>query len=496
MPQVLSCVCTSTAPLQIKFPGTPVNDETSIQFPATPVNDETSVSVVLYNTSGTPQAFEFGVPPDSGLKFHPHVGEVPAGGSLRIQIDYAPLPDEEPEEESEEEEQKLPPQPPAKPGTKAQPPPPLPSPPSPPEKSQKPKLIKKKSKRMGRMLAVDEGEEQERGSTPPKDGEGDDAVAQPDQDSNAWYRWQQHSIPCFIRPPDYTPEASAIPSTTAKLAGTLQGSPGGLKSSEGTATAGGKGGAGRSKSVQALHLAVTTCAVQPDIILRSDLNWIEDKRCYELDFGPVPVGQRVTRSIELLNQGTEPAPLKALPLDHRELFAVVNAWRLLKSGGRFRSLLAFTPQHRASYLEMLTISSDRTRIRLALKGQGISPELRLEPATLTTTGLDLGDVYKNESAQATFSVINVCPFPLSFSMKFNGIPNHNLQNRPAFFCRPSEGTLAQGEKCEVTLVFRPSGQRPYFQDMLQVHVPNQHDQLIIPVKVCVKKRGEEMVMSV
>jgi len=28
----------------------------------------------------------------------------------------------------------------------------------------------------------------------------------------------------------------------------------------------------------------------------------QDKRCYELDFGPVPVGQRVTRSIELYNQ--------------------------------------------------------------------------------------------------------------------------------------------------------------------------------------------------
>jgi len=50
---------------------------------------------------------------------------------------------------------------------------------------------------------------------------------------------------------------------------------------------------------------------------------------------------------------------------------------------------------------------------------------------------------QNESAQATFNVINVCPFPLSFTMKFNGVPDHNLQNRPAFFCRPSEGTLAQ-----------------------------------------------------
>lgn len=41
----------------------------------------------------------------------------------------------------------------------------------------------------------------------------------------------------------------------------------------------------------------------------------------------------------------------------------------------------------------------------------------------------------------------------------------------------------QGEKCEITLVFHPSSQRPYFEDVLQVHVPNQHDQLLIRVKV-------------
>eukprot|EP00967_Tisochrysis_lutea_P034816 scaffold41669_cov16-Tisochrysis_lutea.AAC.1 len=55
---------------------------------------------------------------------------------LCAQIDYAPLPDEEPEEESEEEEQKLPSQP-AKPGSKAQPPHHSPTPSSPPDKSNK-----------------------------------------------------------------------------------------------------------------------------------------------------------------------------------------------------------------------------------------------------------------------------------------------------------------------------------------------------------------------
>jgi hypothetical protein len=63
------------------------------------------------------------------------------------------------------------------------------------------------------------------------------------------------------------------------------------------------------------------------------------------------------------HQGSEPAQLSSQPLDHRELFAVVNAWRLLKPGGRFRSLLAFTPQHRASYLQMFTIRWVTCRLR-------------------------------------------------------------------------------------------------------------------------------------
>ena len=38
-------------------------------------------------------------------------------------------------------------------------------------------------------------------------------------------------------------------------------------------------------------------------ICRAKAFWcLQDKRCYELDFGPVPVGQRVTRSIDLFNQ--------------------------------------------------------------------------------------------------------------------------------------------------------------------------------------------------
>lgn len=41
----------------------------------------------------------------------------------------------------------------------------------------------------------------------------------------------------------------------------------------------------------------------------------------------------------------------------------------------------------------------------------------------------------------------------------------------------------QGAKCEVVVVFRPSSQRPYYMDTLQVAVPNQQEQLNVPVRV-------------
>jgi hypothetical protein len=54
-------------------------------------------------------------------------------------------------------------------------------------------------------------------------------------------------------------------------------------------------------------------------------------------------------------QGSAPAPLSSEPLDHRQIFAVVNAWRTVQPGGRARVLLAFQPQQRTAYLQMLTI---------------------------------------------------------------------------------------------------------------------------------------------
>lgn len=109
----------------------------------------------------------------------------------------------------------------------------------------------------------------------------------------AWYRWQQHSIPCFIRPPSVSAEAgqgstagwgqgasTPLPAAAAAAAATGggtqgQGSRGGGEEDVSSSRTAAQAGNGSSTGVQALHLAVTTCAVQPDLILQSNLRWIE-----------------------------------------------------------------------------------------------------------------------------------------------------------------------------------------------------------------------------
>ncbi len=174
------------------------------------------------------------------------------------------------------------------------------------------------------------------------DGEFDayDGSDGPTGDPSTWYSWRNFSVPCFIRPPLSSSVGSSGLGASGNGAATPTGG-GGVggqtpprsrpTSSSGMALA----AATPQGEPQVLHLNIVTCAVNPDLILRcgetperavahscrstaaccvehrvarccvarrTELPWNANKVCYELDFGPVPVGQRVTRSVELFNQ--------------------------------------------------------------------------------------------------------------------------------------------------------------------------------------------------
>jgi hypothetical protein len=63
-------------------------------------------------------------------------------------------------------------------------------------------------------------------------------------------------------------------------------------------------GSSNSSSTQGvLHLSVSTCAVLPELVLDTELERPPGKNYWLLDFGPVPVGERVVKSLLLKNTG-------------------------------------------------------------------------------------------------------------------------------------------------------------------------------------------------
>ena len=78
--------------------------------------------------------------------------------------------------------------------------------------------------------------------------------------------------------------------------------------------------------------------------------------------------------------------------------------------------------------------SERTRIRIALKGVGIAPELQLAPAEALTQGLDLGDVMRGESRETKFTVTNVrASAALAQPLPHTAVRPQTLQTQPVCY---------------------------------------------------------------
>lgn len=119
-----------------------------------------------------------------------------------------------------------------------------------------------------------------------------------------------------------------------------------------------------------------------------DLPKAPNKPYWTCDFGNLPVGERLIRVFEVHNNGVDEAPMKALPLDPAlATFSLISAVRPIEPSGNLRVVVAFMPQSKGHFYEMLTFKSAKTTVRVALKGVGVAPEVALTPETATTSGM-------------------------------------------------------------------------------------------------------------
>lgn len=238
-----------------------------MQFPATEVNDTNSASVILSNKGSKLQLFEFGVPAGSHLQVTPRVGCLKPNSSIRLQLDFAPplgLMQQQAGGTATASTTAA--------TTAAAP-------------SDQPTL-----------------QQQQQQQDPVEGLPGGSSSGGSD---NRWSWFREWLLPCYVRPAEshddlaalghmQTSSSSGSVGTADVLAPQL-----GNKTTATTSTTSSK-----ESSVNVLHLAVTTCAVAPELqLVPPELPKPPGKNYFVMDFGALPVGERVTKQLELANNG-------------------------------------------------------------------------------------------------------------------------------------------------------------------------------------------------
>ena len=173
---------------------------------------------------------------------------------------------------------------------------------------------------------------------------------------------------------------------------------------------------------------------------------------YALDFGDVAVGARATRPVTLRNDTDETLTVRASAPDHEGVFAALSALRPLAPSSSLEIKMEFAPAAATTYAETLTLETSLRAIRVAMRGAGVDPRLRVEPEDV----VDVGDALVGDQKNATVDVSNPSAFPVSYRVELRDVEAPGTTSRCPFVCVPAGGRLAPGESVAVTVSFAPT----------------------------------------
>lgn len=166
--------------------------------------------------------------------------------------------------------------------------------------------------------------------------------------------------------------------------------------------------------------------------------------------------------------------LEAEGLNPTGAFSVLNALRPVKAnGGYITVLLSFAPECQGLRQDSLTLHAKALglNLRVAVRGEGVSPALSMNPANGL---LDLGHCLAMDSSEKVVTLHNDSVFPLTFKLVPLDAPRPNFSNQAPFTLVPSEAEVPPGEDLKVSVLFRPDHERTWpFHQSLKVDVPNQ-----------------------
>jgi len=172
-----------------------------------------------------------------------------------------------------------------------------------------------------------------------------------------------------------------------------------------------------------------------------------------VDFGEVRVGENVTRTIRISNDGTAPLRLSALDLVEAPGVALDSPANLTVRPGEARTAtVTFAPRESGSLTGSLSVGAPGGSLDVALEGRAVAPDLQVG-----VEALRFGDVTAGEALNRTLTVRNAGEANLTVDRAalVGATPD-------AFGVDPDGGfTLAPGDERSLTVTFGPPGPGTY-----------------------------------
>jgi hypothetical protein len=223
-----------------------------------------------------------------------------------------------------------------------------------------------------------------------------------------------------------------------------------------------------------IFLQVIAPIVRPDFI-------IVDQQSFELNYGRVPVGLKSVKSFLLYNYSSEKVEIKATNLAATGAYELLESIPTLAPGEFYEANIRFHPTNAALVSTKFELQTSTTHIALQLSGEGVIPEIDIEPAEKY---LHLGDVTIGDTSSRTFTVINKSPFPVTCDLRLSSLLSSSptLDSSPSthgtinfsmlnsFNVFPWHATIETGNRQEFTVKFSPDRESDLYYENLILNV--------------------------
>ncbi|CAI9741271.1 Hypothetical predicted protein [Octopus vulgaris] len=209
---------------------------------------------------------------------------------------------------------------------------------------------------------------------------------------------------------------------------------------------------------ETLYLEVYCTTIGPSIIVLSD------NGKSEMNFGNICVGHSRMKSLTIQNISDDTIKLSTSVFNTNGPFLIKNSFPTLQPNDIHSLVVSFSPSIGEEFYEVLQIKSAVSCVYVKVTGVGIVPNLKF---SFEGSIFDMGCITPGEFYNKTFTIQNLSPISIDFTIELASIQNYNGLN--VFDLVPSSGQIAAGSTKEITITFAPDHTSKSFSDIVKIN---------------------------